>query len=128
LKTTLPFFAVAVVVGLSVVSCGRGSPDTVTSAYSSELRTALSGFDLENPASDVEKALARGDRRLMGYMGFSCSAPGTDIASLPVGFKWDLNCIPGTSDVLIKGEETLREQALTYARTYNAELLRRVAQ
>jgi hypothetical protein len=82
----------------------------------------LASVNLADPSKDVDAAIARGDQRLLGFNGFTCSAPGVPETAVASG----LNCIEGTSDVLIAGEEPIRAKVISYAETYNRELLQRL--
>jgi hypothetical protein len=73
-----------------------------------------------NPRADAERALARGDRRLVGYMGYGLVVPGT-----PAGFEhWSygpgVRVLPGVTDTSPVGE--IRE-ADAYASRYNRVIL-----
>jgi len=82
----------------------------------------LASANVADPSKDVDAAIARGDQRLLGFNGFTCSAPGVPETAVASG----LNCIAGTSDVLITGEESIRAKVISYAETYNRELLQRL--
>ena len=114
---------IATLVVASGSGCSRSSDIDVEDKG---LATFLAQANLADPAKDVESALARGDRRLLGLQGFSCSAPGISSESAPKAASLELNCIPGTGDVILKGHEGSRAKVASYAMTYNLELMRKI--
>jgi hypothetical protein len=97
---------------------GRRRRDAAIDSQIAKLKTA-------NPAVDVADALAAGDRRFVGVMGFGLVVPGVDQSSYkyPEGVK----VIPNTSDGIRNDSEAeLQDVARMYALQYNATLLSRL--
>ena len=79
--------------------------------------SSASGSD---PVADAKRALAQGDRRVVGYMGYAMVVPGT-----PPGFqRWSY--APGVKVVSSVTDTSARkdiEQAADYATRYNQVVL-----
>lgn len=80
-----------------------------------------------NVNAEVTAALARGDSRFVGVMGYSLVVPGvTNFPTMTDDFK-RVRIIPNTSDVILnRAHEHLQEVASDYATRYNLELMRRL--
>ena len=86
------------------------------------LRATLKSLNLQNPASDAMRNFGKGDLRLIGVNGYSCSLPGRPVpAQEELAQKNGMYCLEGTSDV---GLRQLNQQAWAYALHYNVALLK----
>ena len=86
------------------------------------LRATLRSLNLQNPASDAMVNFGKGDLRLIGVNGFTCSLPGRPVlVQEELAQKNGMYCLEGTSDV---GLRQLNQQARAYALHYNAALLK----
>ena len=90
-------------------------------AVRSELARRADSLGALNPIREAERAVKRGDIRLVAVRGYSLELPGTPPGD--VGLLRDMHGvreIEGTSDVLI-GPDAIRLQhvALAYATRYN---------
>ena len=105
----------------------HGASDAPLSSDGVAMLKFLAGVTPENPSKDVDAALARGDRRLLGLNGFTCAVPGvSEAANFEENGSTGINCIVGTSDIIIVGEEAIRARVSSYAAAYNVELLKRL--
>ena len=93
----------------------------------SELAARADSLGDLSPEQELNAALARGDRRYIGLMGYTIIVPGV---------SWDHGCHPrsydsvvviaGTSDAVdSKDRERLNRTAAEYAKQYNTLLLQR---
>jgi hypothetical protein len=98
-----------------------GGPNTTA------LATVLASLNLARPAVDLDANLKRGDKRFIGFNGYTCIAPGVDDDDATLLRHFGVRCLVGTSDA-IEGTDhaALLGKAAKYAREYNAELLRRI--
>ena len=95
-----------------------------------ELTQTLASLDLVDPASDAKSNFAKGDLRLRGVNGFSCSYPGRQSPEMnKVARDHGIHCLPGTTDFAESSEhQSLIRQAATYSAAYNEALVRLIAQ
>lgn len=98
-----------------------GLPEPAAESQAEQLQRELSQLDLNDPAADLRRNVARGDRRPIGVCGFACLAPGLPQSEQPP--RQGLRILSGTGDV-VEGErhERLIEQARAYATAYNRAL------
>jgi hypothetical protein len=103
---------------LALVGCTAKAPDPRAQTLERTLRL----LNLKNPASDAMKNFTKGDLRLIGVNGFSCSLPGRpSVAQEKLAQQNGMYCLDGTSDV---GLRDLNEQAAVYSARYNAALVK----
>jgi hypothetical protein len=87
----------------------------------------MNKLNLTNPIADVEANIARGDKRFIGINGYSCDEPGVDAHDRSLVDRFHTHCLEGTSDVIGGNLDfALLEAAMSYARAYNGELVRRI--
>jgi hypothetical protein len=88
------------------------------------LNRAIIAYWRASPEADVERALAEGDRRFVGVMGYALVVPGVEDRDLKK--EHGVKVIPYVSD-MIEGyrHKVFVDIAHKYAEQYNAELLSR---
>jgi hypothetical protein len=143
---SLKFALVVCLQSLAVVSCTEHSPapvlapatvekhipsDTELDPHARPLAHSIRKFNLQNPVSDLEKALARNDHRFLGVNGYACAAPGLDYSASSTDEQhyvssFGIICIEGTAELGDQQFFDLQRIADAYAATYNRELLRRI--
>ena len=72
------------------------------------------------PESDARKALAAGDRRLVGYMGIELIVPGTPAGFQVATYEPGVRVLPGITDVDSSNQS---KKAQAYAARYNRVVL-----
>ncbi len=96
------------------------NPHTGSPVAEGEIRLSMAQVNPGHARSDAAKALARGDRRLLGVYGYAAEVPGVDAhaAGRPVVF------IEDTSDQIRDfGHARFNRKAAAYALVYNQALL-----
>ncbi len=114
---TMP--AVLAILGaLALQSCDQPVP------RSGEVVLPLWKIELGNPRADADAAYKRGDKHLLGIMGYSISVPGAPNDEMPPGWSGGVRPVAGTSDA-IRGvwQQHFMGRATAYAEAYNRELL-----
>ena len=106
-----------------VTACGGEKSPAELSNQGHVLAETLAHLNLSNPSADVETAIARGDTRFIGINGVTCYLPGLEKKQVSAA-EMDLQCLAGTSDAIVAGDELLQEQARQYATAYNLDLER----
>jgi hypothetical protein len=97
--------------------------------FDDQLRQALREYRQADPRMELEKALANGDDRFVGLMGFAAYFPGTEDTDFYVtyGKTHGGKIIPFTSDALESDtHEKFQRVARDYAEEYNRLLLERI--
>ena len=81
----------------------------------------FSGCDSQpDPAADARRAVAAGDRRLVGYMGVGLVVPGTPAGFQPETYGPGVRVLPDITDTSPPAES---EKADAYASRYNKVVL-----
>jgi len=117
------FIALCIIAAVCIACSRHDASEAGLSPGGVAMAKFLASVNLADPSKDVDAAIARGDQRLLGFNGFACSAPGVPETAIAGG----LNCIEGTSDVLIQGDEPIRAKVISYAEAYNRDLLKRLS-
>ena len=104
-------------------ACGHARlPDPLSNAQRADSITAL------DPATELKKALDRGDRRFIAVCGYVCFPPGVDLDDSVVMKAIrtrDMHYIEGTSDAVgSDAEARLNTVGADYAERYNRLLAR----
>lgn len=77
----------------------------------------LASLVTRNAVQDATSAFAKGDYRLLSIGGFVGTTPGVEEVTLPT------RELPGTGDMATEACRRYRKAAVTYAASYNRELL-----
>jgi hypothetical protein len=94
-----------------------------------QLRVTLQSLNLRHPDQDLEAALKSGDHRFVCVYGITEKAPGVEELDNAALQRQGMRCLEGTSDAVESpAHDELIRQAISYARDYNVELLRRIGE
>ena len=115
---------VLLLIALASRNSDAQTTDTSFSAYWARFGHVADSLTGLNPQTELQRALARGDRRFLGLQGFAIAVPGVKRTDPLYPRQSEVRVIPGTSDGL-RGPRgaRLNRVAAAYAARYNRALL-----